>query len=91
MNLRAHIFFSGRVQGVCFRSYAQEWASSLNLTGWVRNLVDGRVEVLVEGDKERIENFVSILENDHPYARVENVEINWGEYQAEFDSFRITW
>jgi len=54
-------------------------------------LTDGRVEVLVEGDKERIESFVSIIKNDHPYARVENVEINWGEFQGEFNAFRITW
>ncbi|MBW1933376.1 MAG: acylphosphatase, partial [Deltaproteobacteria bacterium] len=51
MEARAHIFVSGRVQGVFFRDHTQRWASSLHLRGWVRNLRDGRVEVLVEGNK----------------------------------------
>jgi len=51
MKGRAHIFVSGWVQGVFFRDQTQKWAVSLQITGWVRNLKDGRVEVIAEGEK----------------------------------------
>ena len=91
MNARAHIFVSGRVQGVFFRDHTRRWASSLDLTGWVRNTMDGRVEVLAEGDKDRIENLISRLKEGPPIAHVENVEVDWEEYRGEFSDFRITW
>ncbi|MFQ6108200.1 MAG: acylphosphatase [Candidatus Aminicenantales bacterium] len=91
MDARAHIFVSGRVQGVFFRDHTRRWASSLRLTGWVRNLWDGRVEVLVEGKKERIESLISRLREGPPMAYVEKVEVNWEEYKDEFNDFRITW
>ena len=91
MEARAHIFVSGRVQGVFFRDHTQRWASSLHLTGWVRNLIDRRVEVLVEGDKEKIENLIRKLEEGPPFAHVERVEVSWEKYRNEFDDFRITW
>lgn len=91
MEARAHIFVLGRVQGVFFRDHTQRWASSLHLKGWVRNLIDGRVEVLAEGDKEGIKNLISKLEEGPPFARVERVEVSWEEYKGEFDDFRITW
>lgn len=91
MNARAHIFVSGRVQGVFFRDHTRRWASSLDLTGWVRNTMDGRVEVLAEGDKDRIENLISRLKEGPPMAHVENVEVDWEEYRGEFIDFRITW
>ena len=91
MNARAHIFVSGRVQGVFFRDHTRRWASSLDLTGWVRNTMDGRVEVLAEGDKGRIENLISRLKEGPPIAHVENVEVDWEEYRGEFSDFRITW
>jgi len=91
MKARARIVVSGRVQGVFFRDHTQRWASSLDLTGWVRNLRDGRVEALAEGDKEKIEELISRLEEGPPLAHVENVEVSWEDYKGEFGDFRITY
>ncbi len=91
MKARARIVVSGRVQGVFFRDHTRRWASSLNLTGWVRNLIDGRVEALAEGDKENIEGLVARLQEGPPLARVENVEVEWEEYKGEFKDFRVTY
>lgn len=91
MKKRANIFVSGRVQGVFFRDYTRKWASSLSLTGWVRNLNDGRVEVMVEGEKERIEELIERLREGSPMAEVKDVETEWQEFKGEFSDFRITW
>ncbi|MFW6131067.1 MAG: acylphosphatase [Candidatus Aminicenantaceae bacterium] len=91
MNSRAHIFVSGRVQGVCFRAYTERWASSMGLKGWVRNLSDGRVEVMAEGKEDKIEELIANLKKGPPSARVEDVSVDWQEYKGEFDTFRITY
>ena len=91
MEARTHVFVSGRVQGVFLRDHTQQWASSLNLKGWVRNLGDGRVEVVAEGDKERIETLINKLKEGPPLARVDKVEVKWEPYRGEFTDFRITW
>ncbi len=69
-----HCFVSGRVQGVFFRSSTQNEASQLGLTGWVRNLPDGRVEVLAQGDSEAIEQLRSWLEVGPRHASVSDIE-----------------
>lgn len=90
MKARAHIFVSGWVQGVFFRDQTQKWANSLSITGWVRNLKDGRVEVMAEGDKEKVEDLISQLKQGPSLARVENVEVDWEDYKGEFKDFSIT-
>jgi len=90
MKARAHIVVSGRVQGVFFRDHTQRWASSLGLAGWVRNLGDGRVETVVEGEKEKIEDLIGYLKQGPPLARVEDVEVSWEEAKGEFSDFRVT-
>lgn len=90
MNARAHVFVSGRVQGVFFRDHTQRWAVSLGLKGWVRNLYDGRVEVVAEGEKPKIDDLISLLKGGPPRARVEEVEVGWEEYAGEFQDFRVT-
>jgi acylphosphatase len=90
MESRAHIFVSGRVQGVCYRDFTQKWASSLHLTGWVKNLYDGRVEAVVEGEKEKIETLINKLKEGPSLSRVENTELIWEEYTGEYKDFRIT-
>lgn len=90
MNVRAHIYVSGRVQGVFFRDHTHRWASSLGLTGWVRNLWDGRVEVLVEGEKDKVEKLIVKIRQGPPLAHVEDVEVSWEEYRGEFQDFHIT-
>ena len=91
MKARVHLFVSGRVQGVFFRDHTRRWAVSLGLMGWVRNLLDGRVEVLAEGEKERLEALIVRLNQGPPLAEVGNVEVAWEEFRGEFSDFRIAW
>jgi len=91
MNVRARIFVSGRVQGVFFRDHTQRWAVSLSLKGWVRNLPDGRVECVVEGDKEQIETLIARVKEGPPMANVTDAEVSWEDFQGEFNDFRVTW
>jgi acylphosphatase len=91
MNARARFLISGRVQGVFFRDHTQRWASSLGLLGWVKNLPDGRVEALVEGDKKKILNLERRLKEGPPMSRVDNVHTEWEEYTGEYLDFCITW
>lgn len=86
---RAHIFVSGRVQGVFFRSFTEDVAVSCGLKGWVRNLPDGRVEALLEGERESIERAISSCRKGPPAARVDSVEVKWEEYKGEFKSFSV--
>ncbi len=87
---RAHVFISGRVQGVNFRWHTQRKAGSLGLSGWVRNLGDGRVEAIFEGEPEAVRQAVTWCYDGPPSARVDNVEIRDEEPTGEFDGFRVT-
>ena len=89
MNLRAHIFVSGKVQGVFFRSNTRGKALELGLKGWVRNLEDGRVEAVFEGEKENVGRMMEWVRRGPEYARVEDIEIIPEEYKAEFNGFAI--
>ena len=71
--IRKHLFFSGRVQGVGFRYQSAWMARELGLTGWVRNLSDGRVEMEVQGKESLITQLILQLKNA-PYIRIERVE-----------------
>jgi len=72
---RAHVLVSGRVQGVFFRDGARRKARDLNLKGWVRNLPDGRVEALFEGDPAAVEEMLRWCAEGPPDARVEDVAV----------------
>ena len=87
--VRVHLIISGFVQGVFFRSNTQEKAKEIGVFGWVRNLGDGRVEAVFEGEKERVEEMIGWAKKGPELARIENVEIKWEEYQGEFDDFEI--
>ena len=89
MKVRAHIFISGLVQGVFFRAYAQREANKRIVKGWVRNLRDGRVEVLVEGEEDAVNKLVEYCRRGSYHARVENVTITWEEYKGDFQDFKI--
>jgi acylphosphatase len=91
MLTRAHIFVSGRVQGVFFRDHTQRWAAPLGLTGWVRNVMGGRVEIMVEGPKDKIQSLLGRLKQGPPLARVDCLEVEWEDHLGEFEDFRITW
>jgi acylphosphatase len=79
----------GRVQGVFFRTFVEELAEELNLTGYVRNRTDGVVEVRAEGEKQRLEKLLERLKAGPPAARVHNVVASWAEYSGNFSGFRI--
>jgi acylphosphatase len=84
-----HAFVRGRVQGVLFRSFAERHARRLGLVGYARNLFDGRVEVVAEGEKAALEEFLRQLHLGPPGARVEGVEVEWGEAEERFKDFTI--
>ncbi len=72
--VRVHLFISGLVQGVGYRAAAMQTARRLGLSGWVRNLPDGRVEAVAEGEREAVDAFVAWCRHGPPAARVEAVE-----------------
>lgn len=86
---RVQVLISGRVQGVFYRAYTRDQAVARGLTGWVRNLPDGRVAAVIEGDKDKIESLLAWCRQGPPYARVEEVLTEWQPYQGEFSDFRI--
>ena len=80
----------GRVQGVFFRSFASRHARALGLTGYVRNLPRGRaVEVVAEGEREKLEELIGHLRDGPPGARVDGVEVVWSEYTGRFPRFEV--
>ncbi len=85
---QAHIFYSGMVQGVGFRYTAQQIALNLSLMGWVRNLSDGRVELLVEGPKETIEQF--LVEVDERFSQyIKKRQVNYYSAIGKFLTFSV--
>ncbi len=89
--LRAHVYISGRVQGVYFREYTRREANKVGVKGWVRNLWDGRVEAVFEGPRHAVAHMIQWCHKGSPRARVEHVEVQYGECTGEFDSFRVVW
>jgi len=87
---RADLLISGRVQGVFYRASAQQEAMRLGLAGEIRNLPDGRVEAVVEGPKERIEEFIEWCKRGPPAAEVEHVRVRWSAARGEFRTFMVT-
>ncbi len=87
--MRFRIFLSGVVQGVGFRYFTKRTADSYGLSGWVRNLPDGRVEVLVEGDEEVLCHFVKDLWRGPPSARVDKMELIREEADEPLRGFDI--
>lgn len=89
MKVRAHIFLKGRVQGVFFRTTTRREAMKENVTGWVRNTTDGRVEAIFEGNKENVENLINFCRHGPTGAKVTKIDVQWEEYRGEFQDFKI--
>ena len=89
MKVRAHIYVSGRVQGVFFRVETRDEATKRNVTGWVRNTSGGRVEAVFEGEREDVEKMIEFCRSGPPGARVTKIDAQWEEYAGEFESFKI--
>jgi acylphosphatase len=88
---RVQVLISGRVQGVFFRASTRDQAVFLGLTGWVRNLPDGRVAAIFEGDREKIDSMLVWLQEGPQYAAVDEVLTGWQPHQGEFQEFRIVY
>lgn len=89
MKRAIHCLVNGRVQGVCFRASARDRAVELGVTGWARNLPDGRVEVFAAGDAEAVDAFDEWLESGPPAARVDRVERESAAVEDAPPEFRI--
>ncbi len=86
---RIHACISGRVQGVFYRASTYEKALSLGLKGWVKNLPDGRVELVAEGPHDKIEELLKWCKQGPPGARVTNIEVEMEEPSRDFTGFSI--
>jgi acylphosphatase len=75
MVYRVSVVFKGKVQGVYFRQYARRWAEMLSLNGYIRNMPDGTVLAVFEGQRQAVQEIIRKLKNEHPHADVAHVEI----------------
>ncbi len=88
---RAHLIISGLVQGVAFRASTRKMAEALSLTGWVRNLADGRVEAVFEGKDSAVDQAVEWCRKGPRGAIVNNLINIDKPYMGEFEAFRIVY
>lgn len=88
-NSRLHAFIKGGVQGVGFRYFTLRTALDNNLTGWVRNRWDGRVEVLAEGSLEDLNRFLAALRKGPASAEVRDVNYEFSASKGEFERFQV--
>jgi acylphosphatase len=84
-----HIFYSGHVQGVGFRYTVKSVAAGFETTGTVRNLLDGRVELIAEGPREELEAFRTAIREAGLEHFIRNEEITWNDATGEFRGFEI--
>ncbi|MBN1244818.1 acylphosphatase [Candidatus Bathyarchaeota archaeon] len=89
MKTRAHVFVTGRVQGVFFRSETKRNADRHDVKGWIRNLPDSRVEAVLEGEKDAVNALIDFCKHGPSGAKVANVDLKWETYTGEFDRFKI--
>jgi acylphosphatase len=89
MFVRAHVWVSGSVHGVFFRATTRRTAQKYGVTGWVKNLRDGRVEAVFEGPKEKVDAMIKFCHEGPPAAIVKNVEVKWEDPTREFNDFDI--
>jgi acylphosphatase len=87
--LRAHGWISGHVQGVGFRFFARDLAHDYDLSGWVKNLPDGRVEFAVEGPGGLVNDFLKDIRRGPAVGFVKDLKVEWENYTGEFNGFRI--
>ncbi len=83
------IRITGKVQGVFYRAHAKKNAEALNLKGYAKNMPDGSVEILVQGDMASIESLISWCRKGSPSAKVEKVETSWQKASAQTENFKI--
>ena len=89
MNLRARIVVTGRVQGVFYRAETAARAKRLNVTGWVCNLPDARVEAVFEGEEANVQDMIDFCRHGPADAHVTGIDVRREEWKGEFDDFTI--
>jgi acylphosphatase len=89
MKKQVNLKIYGRVQRVFFRDSTRRRAKKLGLVGWVMNQTDGTVEVVAEGDEEKLKELINWCYNGSMLARVDKIDINWQEATGQFDKFEI--
>lgn len=90
-NIRAHVFVTGVVQGVFFRQKTRQQAQSRGVTGWVRNLLDGRVEAVFEGEEDDVRALVDFCGKGPPGALITNVDVTFETFSGEFEDFNVVY
>lgn len=91
MKTRAHVFVTGTVQGVYFRQNTKQEADQCGVRGWVRNLPDGRVEAVFEGDDASVNEVIKWCHAGPPKAKVTDVSVKFEGYAGEFPDFTISY
>jgi acylphosphatase len=86
---RIHILLTGHVQGVGFRAYVQQKASTRLISGWVRNLGDDTVELTAEGSRDMLDALLADVQKGPPGSRVYETQFTWEQPSGEFNGFRI--
>jgi len=86
---RVHVFVEGKVQGVFFRATTRDNAVKRDIGGWVKNLPDGRVEAVFEGDEEMVDEMIDFCWEGPERAEVTNVEVRSEQYKNEFGGFKV--
>ena len=89
--MRAHIFVSGRVQGVFFRQKTKQQAEILGVKGWVKNLDDGRVEAIFEGEEEDVKALVDFCKKGPKGATVKGFSLDREQFSGESENFEIVY
>lgn len=89
--IRAHVYISGDVQGVGYRYSAIHTARRIGVSGWVKNLHDGRVEAVIEGAQADVEQMLAWCRQGPSGGYVSDVEVQYLPYQGEFSSFDLAW
>jgi acylphosphatase len=89
MNKQVHVVYAGRVQGVGFRFTAEEIAHQLGVKGWVKNLRNGRVEIVAEAEETTLKEFLDRIK-EYFSEYIQAVDIDWLEATLAFDDFEIT-
>ena len=87
--MEIHCVVTGKVQNVRYRDYVQTSATELKLTGWVRNLPDGTVVVVAQGEPDTLKEFVEYLHEGSLQAQVEGVAVEWRTTKRQDDDFSI--
>ena len=88
---RVRVWIRGRVQGVFFRAYTREAAAAAGVSGFVKNLPDGSVEAVFEGDEERVERMIEWCWKGSPLSRVESVDVREEVHRGDYTGFEITY